>query len=90
MFNIALFMDWQFVSGCFPPRLSTTQLPSTRTPRVLSGEDFTPRLVSLSGARKAALLRDRRGTAGNFLLLITQSRPSSLEFPPFRALVHAL
>ena len=29
MFNLVLFMDWQFVSGCFPPRLSTTQLPST-------------------------------------------------------------
>lgn len=25
VFNIVLFMDWQFVSGCFPPRLSTTQ-----------------------------------------------------------------
>jgi len=29
VFNMVLFMDWQFVSGCSPPRLSTTQLPST-------------------------------------------------------------
>ena len=29
VFNMVLFMDWQFVSGCSPPRLSTTQFPST-------------------------------------------------------------
>src|SRR5208283_1100107 len=29
VFIIALFMDWQFISGCLPPRLSTTQFPST-------------------------------------------------------------
>jgi hypothetical protein len=29
VFNMVLFMDWQFASGCSPPRLSTTQLPST-------------------------------------------------------------
>jgi hypothetical protein len=27
-FIIFLIMDWLFASGCFPPRLSTTQLPS--------------------------------------------------------------
>jgi hypothetical protein len=27
-FNIVLFTDWSFASGCSPPRLSTTQLPS--------------------------------------------------------------
>lgn len=27
-FIIVLFMDWLFASGCSPPRLSTTQLPS--------------------------------------------------------------
>ena len=27
-FNMVLLMDWLFASGCSPPRLSTTQLPS--------------------------------------------------------------
>jgi hypothetical protein len=40
-FIIVLFMDWSFASGCSPPRLSTTQLPSaTDRPVLLSGEDF--------------------------------------------------
>jgi hypothetical protein len=29
VFIMVLIMDWQFVSGCFPPRLSPTQFPST-------------------------------------------------------------
>src|SRR6266436_4443293 len=42
-FNIVLFMDWSFASGCSPPRLSTTQLPSaTDRPVLLSDEDFHP------------------------------------------------
>jgi hypothetical protein len=40
-FIIVLFMDWSFASGCSPPRLSTTQLPSaTDRPVLLSDEDF--------------------------------------------------
>jgi len=42
-FNIVLFMDWSFASGCSPPRLSTTQLPSaTDRPVFPSGRDFHP------------------------------------------------
>jgi hypothetical protein len=37
------FMDWSFASGCSPPRLSTTQLPSaTDRPVLLSDGDFHP------------------------------------------------
>src|SRR6201984_3501664 len=40
-FIIVVFMDWLFASGCSPPRLSTTQLPSaTDRPVLLSDEDF--------------------------------------------------
>src|SRR4029077_11579019 len=36
-------MDWFFASGCSPPRLSTTQLPSaTDRPVFPSGKDFHP------------------------------------------------
>jgi hypothetical protein len=42
-FNIVLFTDWSFASGCSPPRLSTTQLPSaTDRPVFLSDRDFHP------------------------------------------------
>src|SRR5258705_11113560 len=42
-FNIVLFMAWFFSSGCPPPRLSTTQLPSaTDRPVFPSGRDFHP------------------------------------------------
>jgi hypothetical protein len=42
-FIIVLFMDWSFASGCSPPRLSTTQLPSaTDRPVLLSDVDFHP------------------------------------------------
>jgi hypothetical protein len=42
-FIIVLFVDWSFASGCSPPRLSTTQLPSaTDRPVLLSDEDFHP------------------------------------------------
>src|SRR5260221_10741354 len=42
-FIIVLFTDWSFASGCSPPRLSTTQLPSaTDSPVLLSDEDFHP------------------------------------------------
>ena len=42
-FIIVLFTDWSFASGCSPPRLSTTQLPSaTDRPVFLSDRDFHP------------------------------------------------
>ncbi|HYZ74733.1 MAG TPA: hypothetical protein VE641_16760, partial [Chthoniobacterales bacterium] len=50
-FNIVLFMDWSFASGCSQPRLSTTQLPSaTYRPVLLSGEDFHPTIGAYSQA----------------------------------------
>src|SRR4029077_18872175 len=42
-FIIFLIMDWSFASGCSPPRLSTTQLPSaTDSQCSLSDGDFHP------------------------------------------------
>ncbi len=50
-FIIVLFMDWSFASGCSPPRLSTTQLPSaTDRPVFLSDEEFHPTVVAYSQA----------------------------------------
>src|SRR5271166_6977427 len=41
--TLFLFMDWSFASGCSPPRISTTQLPSaTDRPVFPSGRDFHP------------------------------------------------
>ena len=56
-FNIVVFMDWSFASGCSPPRLSTTQLPSaTDRPVFLSGKDFHPSVWCVfSGAPFLAL-----------------------------------
>ena len=42
-FNIVLFTDWSFASGCSPPFLSSTQLTSaTDRPALLSDRDFHP------------------------------------------------
>ena len=50
-FNIVLFMDWSFASGCSPPRLSTTQLPSaTDRPVFPSDRDFHPTVGAYSQA----------------------------------------
>jgi hypothetical protein len=50
-FNIVLFMDWSFASGCSQPRLSTTQLPSaTNRPVLLSDGDFHPTIGAYSQA----------------------------------------
>ena len=46
-----LFTDWSFASGCSPPRLSTTQLPSaTDRPVLLSHGDFHPTIGAYSQA----------------------------------------
>ncbi len=71
--------DWSFVSGCSPPRLSATQLPSTSGSSVSPGEDFhlPERAHSRahgSGAGSAASCvrgqsttrRPMRGRAGDF------------------------
>jgi hypothetical protein len=50
-FNIVLFTDWSFASGCSPPRFSTTQLPSaTDRPVFPSGRDFHPSVGAYSQA----------------------------------------
>src|SRR6266446_6382464 len=50
-FIIVLFIDWSFASGCSPPRLSTTQLPSaTDRPVLLSDRDFHPIVGAYSQA----------------------------------------
>src|SRR5580692_1367610 len=61
VFNIALFMDWQFISGCLPPRLSTTQFPSTTDSQCSVRWGLPPHgWCALSGARRDALPRDPR------------------------------
>src|SRR6202521_1188997 len=63
VFNIALFMDWQFVPGGLPPRLSTTQFPSTTDSQCSVRWGLPPHGWSaLSGARRVTLPRDRRST----------------------------
>src|ERR1700692_206391 len=53
VFNIALFMDWQFISGCLPPRLSTTQFPSTTDSQCSVRWGLPPHgWCALSGARR--------------------------------------
>ena len=59
-FNIVLFMDWSFASGCSPPRISTTQLPSaTDRPVFLSDRDFHPTLGAYFQAHLSQALRAR-------------------------------
>src|SRR5271165_3520254 len=67
VFNIVLFMDWQFVSGCLPPRLSTTQFPLTTDSQCSVRWGLPPHCwCALSGARRVALPRDRRCTSGTY------------------------
>ena len=57
-FNIVLFMDWSFASGCSPPRISTTQLPSaTDRPVFPSGKDFHPSVGAYFQAHLSQALR---------------------------------
>jgi len=57
-FNIVVFMDWSFASGCSPPRLSTTQLPSaTDRPVFPSGKDFHPSVGAYFQAHLSQALR---------------------------------
>jgi hypothetical protein len=59
-FNIVLFMDWSFASGCSPPRHSTTQLPSaTDRPVFPSGKDFHPSVGAYFQAHLSQALRAR-------------------------------
>ncbi len=57
VFNMVLFMDWQFASGCSPPRLSTTQLPSTTDSQCSVRWGLSPHCwCALSGALRDRLL----------------------------------
>ena len=63
-FIIFLIMDWLFASGCSPPRLSATQLPSATDSQCSVRRGLPPRCwCALSGARGrrslGAVLGDR-------------------------------
>ena len=76
-FIIVLFMDWSFASGCSPPRLSTTQLPSaTDRPVFPSGKDFHPSVGAYSQAHMSQALRARlRSHCPSGTKAIRPSRP---------------
>ena len=58
-FIIFLIMDWLFASGCFPPRLSTTQLPSATDSQCSVRRGLPPRCwCALSGALRSHLRGD--------------------------------
>jgi len=59
-FIIFLIMDWSFASGCSPPRLSTTQLPSATDSQCSVRQGLSPRCwCALSGALGSDLRADR-------------------------------
>ena len=54
-FNMVVLMDWQFASGCSPPRLSTTQLPPATDSQCSVRRGLSPLCwCALSGALKCA------------------------------------
>jgi hypothetical protein len=64
-FNIVLFMDWSLASGCSPPRLSTTQLPSaTDRPVLLSDRDFHPTIGAYFQAHSSSPFGARHFASG--------------------------
>ena len=59
-FIFLLIMDWLFASGCPPPRLSTTQLPSATDSQCSVRRGLSPRCwCALSGALGSHLRGDR-------------------------------
>ena len=75
VFNIVLFMDWQFVSGCLPPSLSTTQLPSTTDSQCSVRWGLPPHCwCALSGAHRDALPRVRRSMSRRSFLVPLRTR----------------
>src|SRR5438132_11306769 len=61
-FIIFLIMDWSFASGCFPPRLSATQLPLATDSQCSVRRGLSPRCwCALSGARGTDLRAGPRG-----------------------------
>jgi hypothetical protein len=60
-FIIVLFTDWSFASGCSPPILSFTQLPSaTDRPVLLSGRDFHPTVGAYFQAHSSCPFRTKK------------------------------
>ena len=59
-FIIFFIMDWLFASGCSPPRLSATQLPSATDSQCSVRRGLSPRCwCALSGALGSHLRGDR-------------------------------
>src|SRR5208283_3007715 len=59
-FIIFLIIDWLFASGCSPPRLSATQLPSATDSQCFCPTGTsTPLLVRTLRRTRVTLLRDR-------------------------------
>jgi hypothetical protein len=86
-FNIVLFTDWSFASGCSPPILSFTQLPSaTDRPVLLSDRGFHPIVgayfqahsCSPSGAINypKSCLSSRYSTLGYAILALRTVKPA--------------
>jgi hypothetical protein len=74
-FNIVLFTDWSFASGCSPPRLSTTQLPSaTDRPVFLSDRDFHPTVGAYSQAHSSCPFGTKNHPKQPYLSAIRVSR----------------
>jgi hypothetical protein len=79
-------MDWSFTSGCSPPRLSATQLPSaTDRPVFLSDRDFHPTVGAYSQAHffnrfavKSDGLRAKLLVSRNTDFSATKLRPKNL------------
>src|SRR5208283_4458501 len=90
VFNIALFMDWQFISGCLPPRLSTTQFPSITDSQCSVRWGLPPHCwCALSGARRDALLRDPAlHVSTPFSLLLCESAQGPADVCLFTSLLN--
>jgi len=83
-FNIVVFMDWSFASGCSPPRLSTTQLPSaTDRPVFPSGRDFHPSVGAYFQAHSPApsALKRKPKLPKSLLILAPFGTDPMLQFP---------
>jgi hypothetical protein len=81
-FIIFLIMDWLFASGCFPPRLSTTQLPSATDSQCSVRRGLPPRCwCALSGAlgtRSCAIRRCASRRYFRFCGAISLSDPGDI------------
>src|SRR5208337_3030335 len=88
---IILFMDWSFASGCAPPRLSATQLPSaTDKPVFLSDRDFHPTVGAYSQAHSSTAFRALAPTASfRGSLTVNLDLPGLFKYP-LKILMHGV